>query len=901
MDRKTRIPSVRVTFNDGGWGFMSNHLKFQMPVTREKRIALHRHFGEGGEKAIRDAIGHHLINCLKNTGPLMSGSEHQSQRKAEFYQVVSEQLSKGLYSMERVKQKLERSDKTEGFGDEQDVQYITRIKREADGQPVISAPSPLTEYGITVVQYNQTDTIYDPDTVTQINAKRNSYQLAEEAKAGVEKEHQKLQEVIEKGRLAVASVEAEQQKIKKGILVNAQKDLDVKGINQQEQVTIAEQAVAVAGRELETSHDGHLETSKIAIKIAEAESRALISLSEATRAKLDQGGALSERDKMLAEMRMQRNTAIAKSIAEIPSPRTVILSDKSSHGGAANSTTDTLMNLIMLGSSCTRMNRSQRNRHRNSEDTSMRCDGELNDSRAGKCHAKKLNETKYCRCRIWRNASVCAVFDVLREEPGRSLAGPSISKRALRRNPKSTRLVPHVLLARVTTYPRMISVYGTKDSRPESPGDDSVKAWFNDGGTADISWVVRVTTPCPTEEDENDPASAGTTRPEATLNSIANFTGNVANATNAVRSAVRNVIQQTGPIMSSTENQSARKGEFWHEVYAQLRDGMFAMKPVVIKANTSVSTMLQAMKKENDHPSNVDAVKPILAAKKDTIRAAAGSILEERSITASETVMAAEIVRDPATGKPLISSPSALDQYGMRVLQFSILETDYDAETVTKFGAKKQLYLQAEQSKAATIQSIQERFKRVAQGEREIAEEQWTAEKDRAEKRIQAETTQEKEQTIKETLRVEAETKALIAEVKKKLQVTMEKIADIKAQIAENDKQAAEIAAKARDQQIEIAGAISDRDKGLGAIQVQEIKAVTAALRNLKVPDTVILSPDALQPNGGTAMEQALPSLQLLKSFDLLKGENEFRMPPRIIAPKKEMAKTESARVDEVK
>lgn len=348
VDSRNKDTSVRVTFNDGGWGFMSNHLKFQMPVTREKRIALHRHFGEGGERAIREAIGHHLINCLKNTGPLMSGSEHQSQRKAEFYQVVSEQLSKGLYTLERVKQKLERTDKTEGFGDDQDVQYITRIKRAADGQPVISAPSPLSEYGITVVQYNQTDTVYDPDTVTQINAKRNSYQLAEEAKAGVEKEHQKLQEVIEKGRLAVANVEAEQQKTKKGILVNAQKDLDVKGINQQEQVTIAEQAVAVAGENLKQVTT-ELETSKIAIKIAKAESRALISLSEAMRAKLDQGGALSERDKMLAEMRMERNAAIAKSIAEIPSPKTVILGDnKSSQGGTASATTDTLMNLIML-------------------------------------------------------------------------------------------------------------------------------------------------------------------------------------------------------------------------------------------------------------------------------------------------------------------------------------------------------------------------------------------------------------------------------------------------------------------------------------------------------------------------------------------------------------------------
>lgn len=460
--------------------------------------------------------------------------------------------------------------------------------------------------------------------------------------------------------------------------------------------------------------------------------------------------------------------------------------------------------------------------------------------------------------------------------------------------------------ARITTYPRMISVYGTKDSRPESPGDDSVKAWFNDGGTADISWVVRVTTPCPSEEDEED-AELMEKMVQQQREFHRQFTGNVANAKNAVRSAVRNVIQQTGPIMSSTENQSARKGEFWHEIFSQLRDGMFAMKPVVIKTNTGVSKMLQAMKKGNDTAVGSDTAKPLIGEKsgaglkKEPIRPLVGSILEEHSITASETVMAAEIVRDPKTGEPLIATPSALDQYGMKVLQFSILDTDYDPETVKKFGAKKQLYLQAEQSKAATIQNVQERFKRVAQGEREIAEEQWTAEKDRAEKRIQAEATQEKELTIKETLRTEAETKGLVAEVKKKLQETLQKIADIKAQIAENDKEAAEIAAKAREQQIEIAGAISDRDKGLGEIQVQEMEAVTLALRKLKVPDTVILSPDALQQDGGTAMEQALPSLQLLKTFGLLKGDNEFKIPPKVMSPKKDVAQSGTTAADAMK
>ena len=441
--------------------------------------------------------------------------------------------------------------------------------------------------------------------------------------------------------------------------------------------------------------------------------------------------------------------------------------------------------------------------------------------------------------------------------------------------------------ARITTYPRMISVYGTKDSRPESPGDDSVKAWFNDGGTADISWVVRVTTPCPSEEEEeNSELMEQMVQKQREFHR--QFTGNVSNAKNAVRSAVRNVIQQTGPIMSSTENQSARKGEFWHEVYSQLRNGMFAMKPVVLKTNTSVSTMLKAMKKGNEPSTELDVERQAAISKRDQVRPALGSVLEERSITASETVMAAEIVRDEQTGLAVISSPSALDQYGMKVLQFSILDTEYDAETVKKFSAKKQLYLQAEQSKAATIQNVQERFKRVAQGEREIAEEQWMAEKDRAEKRIQAETTEEKELTIKETLRTEAETKAKIAVVQKKLQEMLQKIAEIKAQIAENDKRAAEVESKAREQQIEIAGAISDRDKGLGEIQVQELQAVALALRKLKVPDTVILSPDSLQANGGTAMEQALPSLQLLKTFGLLKEESDFRIPPKSKTPKPE-------------
>jgi hypothetical protein len=41
-------------------------------------------------------------------------------------------------------------------------------------------------------------------------------------------------------------------------------------------------------------------------------------------------------------------------------------------------------------------------------------------------------------------------------------------------------------------------------------------------------------------------------------------------------------------------------------------------------------------------------------------------------------------------------------------------------------------------------------------------------------------------------------------------------------------------------------------------------------------------------------MEQALPSLQLLKTFGLVKGENEIRIPPKMTTQKQDVPKTET-------
>jgi hypothetical protein len=342
--------SIQVTFNDGGWGETSNFLKVQLPVAETDRISMHRHFGQGEEKDAAAAIGHHLMNSLKNSGPLMSASEHQAQRKSEFYQVVFDQLQGGLYVMERVEQTVDRGSTTKAGVVDDDHTFVTKIKRDADGSPIVAAPSPFEEYKFSVKAYNLTGTEYDPETKLQISAKRESYQQAEQAKAATTNEQQKLLEVIEKGKLAVAGIEADENKLQKSKLVAAQQIQDVAQIKQRETVTSAEEVVAVAGETLKKTKTD-VEISIIKVEQAKAEAAELIATSEATQAKLERGGALSERDQVMAQMRLRRTAALTEGISKIPAPKTVILGGNGEGGQAGNgkgTQTDTLMQLFML-------------------------------------------------------------------------------------------------------------------------------------------------------------------------------------------------------------------------------------------------------------------------------------------------------------------------------------------------------------------------------------------------------------------------------------------------------------------------------------------------------------------------------------------------------------------------
>lgn len=334
--------SVGVTFNDGGQAQVSTMVRFDLPTSEEQRMKLHRTFG-GSQKAVEDAVRAHLVNCLKNSAPIMSASENQAGRKAEFNQVVEEQLVNGLYQMKIVNKVMQ--DQTDQKGQPITV-FATEVIRDKDGKPVLAQPSPLHDYGINVTQFSVTGIEYDDATRKQFAAKKESFLAAEKSKAQREQEVQQRLMTIEKGLREKAEVEAEANKEKAKVTIEAEQKVAVAAQQKLQAETVANQGLAVAKIEkeqAETAAQKELAVAKIRAQAAEQEALAIKTLADAQAQKIKLGGSITEREKTLAEILANRDAQIAQALATVKTPQVWM-----SGGAAGGSNNDVQSNLLSL-------------------------------------------------------------------------------------------------------------------------------------------------------------------------------------------------------------------------------------------------------------------------------------------------------------------------------------------------------------------------------------------------------------------------------------------------------------------------------------------------------------------------------------------------------------------------
>jgi len=344
--------SIRTTFNDGGTAQVSTYVRYMTPIEENQRIEFHRQFAGNIENATV-SVKSHQINCVKATGPLMSASENQSARKAEFTQLIWDQLVDGLYGMRRVETEVAvdadpllatASTVVPGVintpAPSMEFKLTTELILDAEGKPTIVKESPLVSYGIKILQFSVTGIDYDPETLEQFATKKKSYLAAEQSKADREMEKQERLNVIEAGLREVAEAQATGNVLKETAVVAAQLKAEVAEQAKIEAETVAGMALAVAKIEEEEA--------QVRLDIATLDGEAMIVLATAERERIELAGALTELEQAMIDAQVQMASEVSMNLANVQVPLITMGGGAGSAGGVAGGLDMNLVNLKLM-------------------------------------------------------------------------------------------------------------------------------------------------------------------------------------------------------------------------------------------------------------------------------------------------------------------------------------------------------------------------------------------------------------------------------------------------------------------------------------------------------------------------------------------------------------------------
>ena len=352
-DGRAAKESIRTTFNDGGTAQISTDIRFATPTSEENRIKFHQQFSGNIENATI-AVKSHLTNCIKASGPLMSASENQSARKAEFTQLVEDQTVNGLYAMERIEREIPVVQTDEDIKTHKAQRFetiiTTKLVLDDTGMPKIAKVSPLKTYGISVLQFSITETKYDDETLKQFAAKKDSFLAAEQSKAdkvkfvqeklAIEADYAK-QIAEEKGKAEMEKMKqiTDAERDKELAEIDAAKKVEVALLAKEEAETKAEMKKSVANIEKEAAlvvANQKLEVATIEAQAAEQTKLAMIAEAEGKQKAIELSGAITEQEEVLAKIAAQRDVEISANLTKIASPSTVFLGGSDGEGGSAN-------------------------------------------------------------------------------------------------------------------------------------------------------------------------------------------------------------------------------------------------------------------------------------------------------------------------------------------------------------------------------------------------------------------------------------------------------------------------------------------------------------------------------------------------------------------------------------
>lgn len=250
--------AIKTGFNDGGAGYISGVVSWEMPLQPDKVIRLHKEYGSF-HSIDQQLIRPMLEKVIFSAGATMSSIESSSERKPEIPQSIDDQMQNGPYltkvAMQTIKDPMTGQDKTV---------KVVQISTDEKGKPIRASESTIKEYGIMLSPVTVNSIDYEDSVKNQIAERQKSTQSVQLSQAAAIKATQDAITTEQQGKANAAKAKWEQEAVNAKDVALAEKNkqvavLEAQTAEQTKRRLILEGEGEAAKRNLVMQADGALD------------------------------------------------------------------------------------------------------------------------------------------------------------------------------------------------------------------------------------------------------------------------------------------------------------------------------------------------------------------------------------------------------------------------------------------------------------------------------------------------------------------------------------------------------------------------------------------------------------------------------------------------------------------
>jgi hypothetical protein len=234
--------SIKITFNDGGSGYISGSIRYDYPLEPEKFILLHKMFSSH-EAVLAGLITKTVERSIYMAGPMMSSIESAMTRKADLPMFIEDQARNGLMQV-----------RTQEVTITDEITKETRRAKIAEPIRDDSAPngfarqeeSVLTKYGLSLSNFAMNNVSYDSGVRARIEALFNAQSDIQISMLNLRKAEQDRKTAEERGKSEATTAEWQARTVLAKEVTDAERDKQVAITQAQKEREVAELQVKTA-------------------------------------------------------------------------------------------------------------------------------------------------------------------------------------------------------------------------------------------------------------------------------------------------------------------------------------------------------------------------------------------------------------------------------------------------------------------------------------------------------------------------------------------------------------------------------------------------------------------------------------------------------------------------------